>query len=313
MSEIYDLVIIGGGPAALAAGLYASRARLNTVLIESLSVMGQLTMTDMIENYPGVKVMSGFGLVGEMKKQASSFGLINVTGTVNSVSRENEDGKTIFRVNSDEGSYSGRAVIIATGARPKNLNVPGEDTFRGRGVSYCATCDGAFFRGKNVVVVGGGDTAVEEAMFLTKFAAKVTIIHRRNELRAIKIIQERAAANPKISFVLDTVVKEITGGEKVERVVIENVKSKSISEIACDGVFIFTGWSPNTAFLAKTVEMDEAGNIFVDKDMRTSVDGVFAAGDCCARPLKQVVTACADGAVAAFTAGKYIEEIEHKK
>jgi len=310
--EIYDVVIVGGGPAALTAGMYASRSRLKSVIVESLSIMGELTMTDMIENFPGISMMSGFELVENMKKQAKSFGLICKTGTVGSIEPVSHDDQTIWKVNSDEGSYLARAVIVASGARPKELGVPGECEFRGKGVSYCATCDGAFFRGKEVVVVGGGDTAVEEAVFLSKFASKVTIVHRRDQLRAIRIIQERASANPKIFFELSSVVEKIEGKDRVESVILRDLKKGSTRSYACDGVFVFAGWSPNTAFMNDLVNMDEAGNIVVDNFMRTSREGVFACGDCCARPLRQVVTACADGAVAAVSAEKYVEEIKSK-
>jgi thioredoxin reductase (NADPH) len=308
---LYDIIIIGGGPAGLSAGIYASRAMHKTLMIESMAVIGQLTMTDKIENYPGIDSSGGFDLIAIMKKQAESFGLESKFGTVEGITvndGENEDN--IFCVNTDSGSFKTLSVVLASGARPKKLGVPGEDEFLSKGISYCATCDGAFFRDKIIVVIGGGDTAIEEAIFLTKFGSSVTVVHRRDRLRAVKIIQDRAFGNEKIDFVWDSVVKEIRGEEKVADIVLENIKNGEISDLSCDGVFIFAGWTPNTSFVTDLVNVNERGSIIVDRGMNTSHKGVFACGDCCDGPLQQVVTACGDGAVAATASGRYVEELK---
>jgi thioredoxin reductase (NADPH) len=309
--EIYDILIIGGGPAGLTAGIYAARARAKVLLVESYSIMGQATMTADIENYPGIDKTGGFELIEKMKKQATDFGLKCVDGTVSKISSPE---KHVFKAETECGkSFISKAVIVASGAMAKKLNVPGEAELTGRGVSYCATCDGAFFRDKDVIVVGGGDTAVEEGIFLTKFANKVTIVHRRDSLRATRIIQERAAADPKVFFRYDSVVNEIKGASKVSGVVLKNVKTGELSEHMTDGVFIFTGWQPNTSFVKDLVELGNNAEIIVDAEMRTSRKGVFSCGDCAGRPLHQVVTACGDGAVAANTALKYVDEIKDGK
>ncbi|MBF0253484.1 MAG: FAD-dependent oxidoreductase [Candidatus Omnitrophica bacterium] len=270
---MYDIAIIGGGPAGLSAGIYASRARMKTVMIESMSVMGQLTMTDEIENYPGIVKMGGFDLVDTMKKQAVSFGLESILANVNSISKT-DDG--YFTIEYDSKTLKAMSVIIATGAQPRKLDVPGEKELTGKGVSYCATCDAAFFREKEVVVIGGGDTAVEEAIYLTKFANKVTIIHRKDRLRAVKSIQEKAFANKKIDFIWKSIVKEIRGNIKVEKIILSNVDTGQIEEKNCDGVFVFTGWTPNTNFLNSFLKLHDSGNIIVDADMKTGLEGVFS-------------------------------------
>ncbi len=308
--DVYDTIIIGGGPAGYTAGIYAARARMKVLLIESFSVMGQATMTDVVENYPGFESVGGFEIVSKFKKQATAFGLDAMAGTVSEIAEKTLDKVKIFEVTSDAGSFKALSLIIATGASPKKLDIPGEKEFIGKGVSYCATCDGAFFRDKDVVVVGGGDTAVEEAMFLTKFARKVTIIHRRDRFRAAKILQERAFGNKKIEVVWNSTVKEIAGKEKIEKIVLENVKTKNLSEFAVSGVFVFVGWKPNTEFVKGVVELDKHNCIPVDNFCKTSKDGVYAAGDCCQKVLHQIVTACGDGAVAAYSAGQYVDELK---
>ncbi|KJJ84261.1 thioredoxin reductase [Candidatus Omnitrophus magneticus] len=308
--NIYDVVIIGGGPAGLTAGLYATRARLKTCLIESYSIMSQATMTEIIENYPAIEKIGGFDIIYKMKEQAKSFGLQEASGNVTEIIPE---GATdlYFTIKSDSGNYSAFSVIIASGASSKKLNIAGEKEFTGKGVSYCATCDGAFFKNKNIAVIGGGDTAVEEAIFLTRFGQKVTIIHRRDKLRATKIIQERAFNNEKISFIWDSIVDEIKGKEKVEEIILKNVKTGEKINVSCDGVFIFTGWEPNTGFARGLVDMDENGGILVNANMATSRKGIFAAGDCAKRPLHQVITACGDGAIAGNSVYKFIEDIKN--
>ncbi len=307
-NDIYDIAIIGGGPAGLTAGLYVSRGGMRAVLLESVSTMGQAVMTETIENYPGIASINGFDLVEKMKEQAVKFGLECRQNTVNKVLFD--EGFQAWGIEGDARGVNAISVIIASGAKPKKLDVPGETEFTGKGVSYCATCDGAFFRGKNIVVVGGGDTAAEEALFLTRFGKKVTIVHRRGRFRASKVIQDRVFSNKKIEFKFESEVLAIRGGEKVEKIEVKNIKTGKKEELACDGVFLFVGWEPNTAFLKDVVETDEKGGVTTDENMRTSRKGVFAAGDCRRRPLHQVVTACGDGAIAAFSAQKYVEELK---
>lgn len=308
----YDLIIIGAGPAGLSAGLYAGRARLNTLIIEKQKNGGQIVITDEIENYPGcIEGETGPSLIDRMVKQTEKFGVDHVFDTVTDMDLTG-DVKTVKCLHEE---YSAKAVIIAAGANPVNIGCPGEKEFSGKGVSYCATCDAAFFEDFEVYVVGGGDAAVEEAMYLTKYARKVTIIHRRNELRAARSIQDKAFANPKIDFMWDTVVEEIKGDGIVESMVVKNVKTGELTEVFADeddgtfGIFVFIGFRPNTEVFKGHVEMDEKGYILTDPDMHTNVPGVFAAGDIRQKSLRQVVTACADGAIAAVQAGKYIEEM----
>ncbi len=309
----YDLVIIGAGPAGLAAGLYAGRARLNTLIIEKQKNGGQIVITSEIENYPGcLDEETGPSLIDRMVKQTEKFGVDHVFDTVTDVELEGEE-KIIKCLN---GEYSAKAVIIAAGAHPVPIGCPGERELSGKGVSYCATCDAAFFEDFEVYVVGGGDSAVEEAMYLTKFARKVTIIHRRDELRAAKSIQEKAFANPKMDFMWDSVVEEIKGDGLVESMIVKNVKTGELTEVKADeedgtfGIFVFIGFKPNSDLFEGKVQMDERKYILTDDDMKTDIPGVFAAGDIRKKSLRQVVTAAADGAIAAVQAGKYIEEHE---
>ena len=306
-TEKYDIVIVGGGPAGMTAGIYAARARMKTLLIESISVMGQAMMTEMIENYPGVTEVSGFALVETFKTQARSFGLEIRQDTVVTVKKSDA---AEWLVESETARYETNAVIIATGARAKKLQVPGEEKFTAKGVSYCGTCDGAFFKEKHIAVIGGGDTAVEEALFLTKFGRQITIIHRRERLRAAKILQERAERHEKIKFIFDSIVEEIKGAGTVDEIVIKNVKTGEKQDLVCDGVFIFVGWEANTGFLKNVVELSDKNGIITDEEMKTSARGIFAAGDCRKKLLHQVITACGDGAVAAYTAGQYVDEVK---
>ena len=307
---IYDIIIIGGGPAGLTAGLYASRGRMKTLLIESMSVMGQASMTELIENYPGVEKATGFDLISTFKKQAQSFGLECAMGTVKALSASVTGGQKTWKVIDENGEYHALAVVIASGARPKKLGVPGEVEMTGKGVSYCATCDAAFFRDKEILVVGGGDTAVEEALFLTRFGKKVTLVHRRDRLRATKIVQERAFSCKKMEFIWESVVESINGSAKVESVTVKNVKTGGETDVACDGVFVFVGWQPNTDFIDGIVDLDKGKAIITGASMNTSRPGIFAAGDCCSKVLHQVVTACGDGATAAYSAQQYVEELK---
>jgi thioredoxin reductase (NADPH) len=303
---LYDIIIIGGGPAGLAAGLYAGRANMKVALIERGMPGGQASTTDLIENYPGVESVEGPALAMIMHKQAESFGTEYITGTVETIK---DEGK-IKVLHTSNGELRTKAVILATGAEPRKLGVPGEEEFRGRGVSYCATCDGAFFRGKELVVVGGGDSAVEEGIYLTRHATKVTIVHRRDKLRAQKILQDRAFKNEKIDFIWDTTVQSIEGDGKVQKVVLKSTKSEDTREFPTDGVFIYVGMKPNTDFLkGSDIEsiLNDEGYIVTDAKMQTNIPGIFAAGDVRDTVLRQVVTATADGAVAAFYAGHYVE------
>lgn len=310
MDKIYDVAIIGSGPAGLTAGLYAGRARMNTIIIEKEKAGGQIVTTDEVENFPGsIEDATGPSLIGRMVKQAESFGAVRVKDTVLDI-QEDGDMKVI---KGEKEDYKAKSVIIATGARPRPIGCEGERKFTGKGVSYCATCDGAFFEEFEVYVVGGGDAAVEEAMFLTKFARKVTVVHRRDELRAAKSIQEKAFKNEKIDFMWDSEILEIKGEGIVQSIVVKNRKSGEVKEIFADdedgtfGVFVFIGYLPQTDVFKGKIDMDDRGYIITDADMKTNIEGVFAAGDCRVKSLRQVVTACGDGAIAATQAEKYIE------
>jgi len=303
-NSLYDIIIIGGGPAGLTAGLYASRARLNTLLLEKIALGGQVNKSERIENYPGFEnSISGYQLIQNLEKQAKGFGLQVETGTVTEISTVNNHTK-IVKVNDRE--LPCKAIIISTGSEPNKLGVEGEENLLGRGVSYCATCDGAFFRDKEVATVGGGDAAVEEALFLSKLVKKVYLIHRRDQLRAIKILQERALANENISIIWDTVVEKIEGKHGVESLALKNVKENSTSSLKVDGVFIYVGLKPNTQWLKNILPLTEQGFIQTSSNMETSLPGVFAAGDVRNKLLRQIATAVGDGSTAAFAAEKYI-------
>lgn len=311
MSKIYDVIIIGGGPAGLAAGLYAGRARLDTLIIEKAREGGQIVNTSEIVNYPGsmVEDESGQSLINRMVEQAKMFGAVTVYDTVEDVKLEGD----VKEVKGMSDTYKAKTVILANGAKPALIGCPGEAEFTGRGVSFCATCDGAFFEGLEVFVVGGGDAAVEEAIFLTKYAKKVTIIHRRDQLRATKSIQEKAMENPKIDFMWDSVVKELKGEDVLDGMIVENVKTGERTEVKADpedgmfGVFVFVGFRPQTELYEGQVSM-ENGYIVTDDSMNTNLKGVFAAGDIRKKALRQVVTATADGAIAATQAEKMLME-----
>src|SRR5699024_769680 len=307
---VYDVVIIGGGPAGLSAGLYAARARLNTLIIEKEAFGGQIGTTEDVENYPGsIEDPTGATLVGRMLEQAEGFGAKKVSDNIVEVDLSAD----IKILEGQKEEYKAKSVIIATGAIPRTIGCPGEKEFTGKGVAYCATCDGPFFEDLEVYVMGGGDSAVEEAIFLTKFARKVTIIHRRDELRAAKSLQERAFANPKIDFMWDTVISEIKGKNMVESFIAKNVKSGEEKEVFQDegdmnfGIFVFIGNITATTLFNGVIEM-EKGYILTDGNMKTNIGGVFAAGDNRVKSLRQVVTATGDGAIAAVQAERYIEE-----
>jgi len=303
---MYDVVIVGGGPAGLTAGLYTARGKLRSLLLEQGLTGGLVTTTEWIENYPGFdEGILGAELAQKMERQAARFGLEIVSGSVSNISIHDK----IKEVTLESGQkYEARSVILATGAHPRNLKVEGEDKFRGKGVSYCATCDGAFFKGERIAVVGGGDSAIQEAIFLTRFAEKVYIIHRRDRLRAEKILQERAFSNSKIEFIWDSVVEKIAGDSGVNALHIRNVKNDEKSVIDVQGLFIYIGYNPNTGFLAGLANLDQDNYLITDENMATSAPGIYAVGDVRSKPLKQIATAVGDGATAALAAEKYIEE-----
>lgn len=309
MSKIYDVIILGAGPGGLTAGLYAGRARLSTLIIEKGQDGGQIAITDEIENYPGAMVEgeSGPSLIARMSAQAQKFGAERVSDTIKQVELEGDVKKLVGVKN----EYLAKTVILATGAFPKPIGCKNEGKFVGKGISFCATCDAAFFEDFEVYVVGGGDSAVEEAMYLSKFARKVTLIHRRDELRAAKSIQEKAFANPKLAFLWDTVVDEVDGDELLSSMVVRNVKTGELTKIEADpddgifGLFGFIGYNPNSKLFEGIVDM-EHGYIPTDADMHTNIPGVFAVGDIRVKSLRQVVTATADGAIAAMQAERYV-------
>ena len=301
----YDLVIIGAGPAGMTAGIYAARARMNVLLIEKAVPGGQVLITDWIENYPGFpEGISGYDLSEKMRIQAEEMEVKIETAEVHSLDLSD----TVKQVILKDRTITTKSLIIASGASPKKLGI-GEKNFMGKGVSFCATCDGPFFKDKTVVAVGGGDTAVQESIFLTKFAKKVYLVHRRDELRAAKILQERAFENDKIEMVWDTVATGIDGFFGVEGVRVKNVKTEEESVLKADGCFIWVGILPNAEFLSDDIKTDEYGFIIADEKMQTSVPGVYVAGDVRDTPLRQISTAVGDAAIAAVCAEHYIENL----
>jgi len=303
---IYDMVVIGGGPAGLTAALYGARGGLKTVVLEMGVPGGQAGQTDIIENYPGFpEGINGLELAMKFSEQAQRFGARIEMAAVQEV----ELAGNIKKAFAGDKVFEGRTVIIATGASPRFLGVPGEKEFKGRGVSYCATCDGAFFREKKVAVVGGGDSAIEEALYLTRFASQVVIIHRRDSLRAVRVLQDRAKDNPKISFEWSTVVKAIGGENKVQKLILEDVKTGAAREEEFDGVFVFIGLDPNTDFLGDAVTKDAKGYIVTRENLATSIPGVFAAGDVRSKEFRQVSISVGDGAMAAMAAERYLASL----
>ena len=306
----FDIIILGGGPAGLSAGIYAARSSVSTAIIDISMLGGQPSNYLELENYPGFPIIGGYDLMEKFEEHADKFGVqkfpMQEIKNIDLVSNP----KVIETL---EGTFKAKTVIIACGAQAKKLGVKGELEFVGRGVSYCAVCDGAFYKEKTVTVVGGGNAAVEEAMYLTKFADKVYIVHRRDSLRADKIVQERAFNNPKIEFIWDSKVNEIKGENVVTTAVIENIKTGEITELKTDGVFPYIGFTPNVEGITGQVKQDANGFIITDSTMQTSVEGVFAAGDVRNTPLRQVITATSDGAISAVYASKYLEELEAKE
>lgn len=306
----YDAIILGAGPAGLTAGIYLSRARLKTLILGEGTVGGQLILTHEIANYPGVESVSGYQLANIMKKQAASFGCyvkgnvtigsMELTGKVKSVTLEN--GET----------FTSDALILSPGGRSRTLNVPGEERFKGKGISYCATCDGDFFTGKEIMVVGGGNSALEEAVSLTKYARRVTIVHQFDHFQAYRHAVEEAERNPKIDFIMQSTLVEFFGNENLESASVKNLKTGIVDRYKTNGTFIFIGYVPNTEFLKGLVDLNPVGEILVSPQMGTSIPGVFAAGDAVAKKYRQVTTAAADGTIAALAATEYVNKIKQK-
>lgn len=303
--EEYEVIIIGGGPAGLSASIYSARAGFKTLILEMAGLGGQMLLIHEIENYPGFpKSVSGFELQDYLTKQGEKFGMTHKLEMVKTIKKVDDK----FIVKTDENEYSSLSVIIATGAASRKLGIPGEGKFIGKGVSYCGVCDGMFFRDKDVIVVGGGDTALTEAAFLTKFAKSITIIHRRDRFRAIKYNIDMIKQYDKISTIFDSVVTEIKGDEKVKSVLIQNVKTDEIIEKTIDGIFVFVGLIPNSDFLPTEI-LDNKKYVVANNKLETNINGLFVAGDVKSGAFRQVVTACADGATAADNAGKYIDAL----
>jgi thioredoxin reductase (NADPH) len=306
METDYDLVIIGGGAAGMAAAQYGARANLKTLLVEEMAAGGQALLIDALENYPGVKgPVSGYDLSETMRQQAEDFGSGFLTATVSGISREGG----LFAIETSEGPLRAKAVVLATGAKHRHLGAPGEEEFSGRGVSYCATCDGPFFKGKRMLVVGGGDAACDEAGYLAKLSDKIVIVHRRDRFRAQASLAARTLANPRIEARFNTVVERIAGSKKVESVALRDLASGREYEEAFDAVFVFVGSIPQTS-LAPEAKKDEGGYLLTDERMMTSVPGLFAAGDVRASSFRQLITAASDGAIASHSASQYIDELK---
>lgn len=303
----FDTIILGGGPAGFSAALYSARSNASTAIIDISMLGGQPSNYLELENYPGFNRIGGFELMEKFEEHADMFGVqkfpMQEIDEINLISNPK-------LIKTKEGDFEAKSVIIATGAKPMKLGVPGEEEYIGRGVSYCAVCDGAFYQDKVVAVVGGGNSAVEEAMYLTKFASKVYLIHRRDELRADKIIQQRAFNNKKIEFVWDSVVQEIKGDDLVSHIIIKNVKTNELSSININGIFPYIGIVPNVDYINGQINQDNRGFIITDETMKTSVDGVYAVGDVRVTPLRQVITAASDGAIGAVYASKYVQALK---
>lgn len=301
---MYDLIIIGGGPAGLTAGIYAVRYGLNTIVLEKDVLPGQIAATDLIENYTGFTAISGPELMQRFKEHAQTVGVKIESAEVSSII--SEDGRKV--VVTDTGNLVSKALVIATGANPKKLGIPGEKEFMGKGVSYCATCDAPFYKGKTVMVIGGGESALTDALILSNIVKKVYIVHRRDKLRASMILQERVSKKPNIEIIWDTVPEEIQGKTGVENAILRNLKTGDINKMPTDGVFVYIGILPNTEFI--DVKKNSSGFILTNEKLETSVQGIYAAGDCRDTSIWQVVTAVADGAVAAVSAHEYVMNLE---
>ena len=310
MDNHFSAIVIGGGAAGLTAGIYLSRAKVKTLILNEGTIGGQMVLTHEIANYPGVENISGYELALNMKSQAQKFGCI-IKSNLNITSINLQDELKMITVNNKD-TYSADAVILATGGKSRTLDVPGEDDFKGKGISYCATCDGDFFRDKEIIVVGGGNSALEEAVSLTKYASKVTIVHQFDNFQALEHYVDEAKKNDKISFIMESKIIEFIGDEKLERVRIENQNSHELSEMKIDGVFIFIGYVPNTEKIKNNVLLNKFGEIVVDANMATNIPGVYAAGDSIVKKYRQVTTAVSDGTIAALSASDYINNLKNE-
>jgi thioredoxin reductase (NADPH) len=307
----YDVIVIGAGPAGLTAGIYLSRARLKTLIVNEGTVGGQLVLTHEIANYPGVESISGYQLANIMKKQALSFGCeIKSNVSIRQIELEGEFKSLML---SDGSTYSSQSIILTPGGRSRTLGVTGEDTFKGKGISYCATCDGDFFTGKEIVVVGGGNSALEEAVSLTKYATRVSIVHQFDHFQAFEHAVAEAKGNPKIHFIMGSTITAFYGHENLENVAVKNLKTGETQKFKTDGVFIFIGYVPNTEFLKGKINLNQWGEMVIKADMSTNIEGVFAAGDSTAKRYRQVTTAVGDGTVAALAASNYLHELKAKQ
>jgi thioredoxin reductase (NADPH) len=304
MEEQYDVIIIGAGAAGLSAGIYASRARLSTLILNEGSVGGQMVLTNEIANYPGVETTSGYMLAATMKKQAKTFGC-KIKSNIRIAEYDLNGAEKKIRLE-DGREFRSRSVILAPGGKPRTLDIPGEVTYKGTGISYCATCDGDFFTGKEIAVVGGGNSALEEAVTLTNFASKVTVVHQFDHFQAFQHAIDEASRNPKINFIMESELREFSGNGVLEEVSVEHLPSGNRSRLKVDGVFIFAGYMPNTSSLKGILELNERYEILVNDRLETSVPGVFAAGDCIPKRYRQVTTAVADGTVAALGASEFL-------
>jgi thioredoxin reductase (NADPH) len=301
--KLYDMVILGAGPAGLTAAIYGGRANLNILVLEHMMAGGEIASSERLDNYPGFpEGISGVEFGQFLEKQAVRFGAEIVSATI----EEADVLGDIKKVSTSKGDFYGRTMVVATGTAPRVLGVPGEEALRGRGISFCATCDGPFFQDRKVAVIGGGDSAVKEALYLTRFANEVFIIHRRDKLRAVPFLQEQVLNHPRVEILWDTVVKSFDGEDRLGKIIVEHVKDSTTLELPVDGAFLYVGRIPNTGFL-KGVEMDGQGYIITSEEMETSVPGLFAAGDVRRKFLRQVITAASDGAIAAMMAVRYLE------
>ena len=307
MNDIYDVIIIGAGAAGLTAGIYTSRARLNTLILNEGAVGGQMVLTNEVANYPGVETTNGYVLANTMKMQAKSFGC-KIKSNVKITSYQLEG--TVKEVTLEDGrSFKGRSVILAPGGRPRSLNIPGEETFKGSGISYCATCDGDFFRDKEIAVIGGGNSALEEAVTLTNYASKVTIVHQFDRFQAFEHAVEEAKKNPKIEFIMESEPRAFSGNWRLQSMTIEHLPTGERKNLKVEGTFIFIGYLPNTEPFKGLLELNERDEIVVDRDMKTSISGVFAAGDCINKKYRQITTATAEGTIAALSVSDYLRQM----
>jgi thioredoxin reductase (NADPH) len=304
MDDVFDVIIIGAGAAGLTAGIYTSRAKLSTLILNEGAVGGQLVLTEEIANYPGVESVKGYELANTMKNQAKNFGC-KIKSNIK-ISKYKFEGDIKEIELTDGRSFRGKSIILTPGGRPRSLNLEGEDEYKGKGISYCATCDGDFFTGKEVVVVGGGNSALEEAVALTKYATKVTIVHQFDHFQAFEHAIQEAKKNPKIEFIMESELRGFYGNGQLEKVAIEHLPTGNKTELKTDGTFIFVGYQPNTESLVDLVQLNNRNEIVVDSEMKTSINGVFAAGDCINKRYRQVTTAVAEGTIAALSVSEYL-------